>query len=176
MRSTLRSRLRGRSAFLCKIFENRPTQTILKKYWGALRDWNFLIGSLTLNRFNLLCSYFELRIMHLDDINRGSWVKNPWKSRFLPDCSDKNNRLLSLSITMYYLINPSTLFLAKNIFFHNQLNQPKLRFEISGYWKFCESVMAAWVVMRRRANQQWRTSTNLNLLIKNDSLLNFDIV
>ena len=49
---------------------------------------------------------------------------------------------------MYYLINPSTLFLAKNIFFHNQLNQPKLRFKISGYWKFCESVMAAWVVMR----------------------------
>ena len=77
---------------------------------------------------------------------------------------------------MYYLINPSTLFLAKNIFFHNQLNQPKLRFEISGYWKFCESVMAAYVAMRRRANQQWRTSMNLNLLIKNDSLLNFDIV
>ena len=77
---------------------------------------------------------------------------------------------------MYYLINPSTLFLAKNIFFHNQLNQPKLQFEISGYWKFCESVMAATV---RRANQQWRrfsNPTNLNLLIKNDSLLNFDIV
>ena len=47
---------------------------------------------------------------------------------------------------------------------------------MSGYWKFCESVMAACVAMRRRANQQWRTSTNLNLLIKNDSLLNFDIV
>ena len=59
---------------------------------------------------------------------------------------------------MYYLIKVSTLFLAKNIFFHNQLNQPKLRFEISGYWKFCESVMAAWVAMRRRANQQWRRS------------------
>ena len=71
------------------------------------------------------------------------WLKTTENSVFLPDCSDKNNRLLSLSITMYYLINPSTLFLAKNKSFHDQLNQPKLRFEISGYWKFCESVMAA---------------------------------
>ena len=70
-------------------------------------------------------------------------LKTAENSVFLPDCSDKNNQLLSLSITMYYLINPSTLFLAKNILFHNKLNQPKLRFEISGYWKPCESVMAA---------------------------------
>ena len=55
---------------------------------------------------------------------------------------------------MYYLINPSTLFLAKHIFFHNQLNQPKFRFVMSGYWKFCESVMAACVAMR----QQWPTN------------------
>ena len=77
---------------------------------------------------------------------------------------------------MYYLINPSTLFLAKNIFFHNQLNQPKLRFEISGYWKFCESVMAATVDALINNGGGLSTSTNLNLLIKNDSLLNFEIV
>ena len=47
---------------------------------------------------------------------------------------------------------------------------------MSGYWKFCESVMAACVANRKRGNHQWRTSANLNLLIKNDSLLNFDIV
>ena len=44
----------------------------------------------------------------------------------------KKHPLLTVSITMYFLINFSTLFLVKNIFFHNILKLPKLRLEISG--------------------------------------------
>ena len=60
---------------------------------------------------------------------------------------------------MYYLINPSTLFLAKNIFFHNQLINLNYDWKLVENLEPSKSVMAAWVAMRKHANQ-WRTNND----------------